>query len=71
MLLLLGTAAALTARSCDPGLTWAPYDGANATWMATTVMFTEMSPGPMDVFLSTTVFTGCAGGYIGAQIHQG
>jgi hypothetical protein len=39
--------------------------------MATTVMFTEMSPGPMDVFLSTTVFTGCAGGYIGAQIHQG
>ena len=74
MLLLRAAAAVammMAACGCDPGMSWAPYDGANATWMATTVVFKEMSPTPMDVFLSTTVFTGCAGGYIGAQIHQG
>ena len=70
-------------RGCDPGVffgrgtTTAEQgrsfpQGANATWMATTVVFEEMDPSTgMDVFLSTTVATGCAGGYIGAQIHQG
>ena len=39
--------------------------------MATTVVFEQMDPATgMDVFLSTTLQTGCAGGYIGAQIHQ-
>ena len=39
--------------------------------MATTVTFEQMVPSTgMDVFLSTTITTGCAGGYIGAQIHQ-
>ena len=72
LLMLFGLAD--NACACDPGVVFGHGhstseqgsnfpQGANATWMATTVTFLQMVPSTgMDVFLSTTVNTGCAGG---------